>query len=374
MAITLVTQPTFPNFTYTNLVYAVSSSVNSQPQFQYVMDVTQGGVLLSRTKQYPNPNGVGIFDPSRILNDYLTYEESWTVNNETTPTSQVQDFQIRFGEEYGTSVSSSVILYDGNGNPGSPAVQGTTSTVTPGVVDPNNGISFNWQSQSMALTNMPYTDQELSYNDYHTMTFYNSGNLVTASVDYNPGPTIEYDISSSANGFSIVPISTKNIGAGANWTTVTVTAGSDTWVFNKAEECNYDRIRFAFINKYGQWDYYGFNLPIRKTTTVNRQQIEKPFVNYSSVSGTYDVNRRGKDYYNTQYNDSISVTTPYINQETAIWLSELLESPSVFLQEGSSFIPIIITNGSYTHYTNLRGQKTFQYDIQYQYSNNRVGR
>ena len=60
--------------------------------------------------------------------------------------------------------------------------------------------------------------------------------------------------------------------------------------------------------------------------------------------------------------------------ETAEWLSQMLESPSVFLQQGENFIPIVITNGNYTHFTNKRSQKTFQYDITFQYSNVRLGR
>lgn len=374
MAITITTEPTYPNAVYTNLIYAVSSSQSDSDQFQYVMDIVQGNERLVRVKQYPNPNAVGIFDPARILNDYIAYDESWKIDNVTEPTTAVQTFSIRFGEEYGSSPSSSVTLYDGNGNVGSPAKSGSSAVVFGGVIDPNNGTSFNWQSQSMALTDVPTQGVEISYDDYHTMPFYTDGTLTEVSVDYNPGPTLTYDIDSGSSGFTNVPISTLNIEAGANWTEIEVTAGSDTWTFVKAEECNYDRVRFAFINEYGMWDYYGFNLPIRKQTTVNRQMVTKPFVNYSSVAGDYDVNRRGKDYYNTQYNDSITVTTPYIDKTTAEWLSQLMESPSVFLQEGTKFIPIIITNANYTHYTNLRGQKTFQYDITFQYSNTRVGR
>ena len=374
MAINITTEPTYPNVTYTDLLYAVSSSLISNDQYQYVMDVVQAGEVLVRIKQYPNPAGTGIFNPARILNDYIEYNQSWKTNNEFYPTTTVQTFSIRFGEEYGTSPSSSVTLYNGVGVPGPPIVSGSDALVFPGTVDPNNGISFNWQSQSMALTDTPYEGQELSYDDYHTMAFYNDGGYTNMSVEYSPGPTLSYSLTSGSNGFTTVPISTLNIGAGAAWDSVIVTAGSETWTFNKAEECNYDRIRFAFVNEYGFWDYYGFNLPQRKITTVNRQQINRPFVNYSTLTAAYQATRRGKDYYNIQYNDSITVTTPFVDQTTAEWLAQMLESPSVFVQDGDNFLPIIITNGNYTHNTNKRSQKTFQYDISFQYSNTRLGR
>jgi len=370
MAISIVNQPTYPNAVYTPLLYTVSSTLSGSPQFQYVMDIKQGGNLLTRIKQYPNPAAAGVFNPSRVLSDYLTYDEVWKTNNETTPVGSVQSFDIYFGEEYGTSVSSSVILYDGQGSIGNPAVTGTQAEVFPGTVDPNNGTSYNWQAQEV-LSNIPLTDNYLAYDDYQTMTFYNYGGLTSVNVDYDPGPSLNYTL---ASGFNTVPVSTLNIGAAPVWQTVEVTANGTTYTFTKAEDCNYERIRFAFINKYGFYDYYGVNLPVRKTTNITRQTITKPMVNYSSANSVYDPQRRGQLNYNNQYTDDYTVTSDWINQDTAEWLGEIFESPSVFLQEGSEFIPIVITNASYLHNTNKRGQKTFQYEISYQYANSRPGR
>lgn len=370
MAISLSQQPSYPNATYTHLLYSISSTQSGQPQFQYVMDVKQGGTRLARLKQYPNPNAVGIFDPSRILNDYIRYDQNWKTSTLHTPVESVQSFDILFGEEYGTSVSSSVTLYDGNGNPGDPGVQGTGVQVFGAVVDPNNGSSFNWQAQDV-LSNRPLTGLSITYDEYETLSIYNDGSLTSVSVDYNPGSTSTYTLNS---GFNTIPIGSKNIGSPAQWTEILVDVDGVEYVYTKAEDCNYDRIRFAYINKFGFWDYYGFNLPISKTTNMTRQSLTKPMVNYSSVTANYNGQRRGQDYYNIQYNDSITVTTPFLDQSEASWLGEMLESPEVFVQEGDNFIPIVITNGAYTHNTNKRSQKTFQYDITFEYANNRIGR
>jgi hypothetical protein len=370
MAISIVNQPSYPNAVYTPLLYTVASTQSGNPQFQFVMDVKQYGNLLVRIKQYPNPNAAAVFDPSRILSDYLSYDEHWKIGNETSPAGSVQNFNVYFGEEYGTSVSSSVILYDGNGNIGSPAVGGTNVQVFPGTVDPNNGTSFNWQPQEV-LTNLPSSDNYLSYDDYQTMTFYNDGGLSSVTVDYDPGPTISYTM---ASGFNTIPVSTLNIGAAAVWQTVDVTANGNSYQFLKSDDCNYDRVRFAFINKYGFYDYYGVNLPVRKSTNITRQTITKPMVNYSSANSVYDAQRRGQLQYNNQYTDNYTITTDWLDQEHAEWFSEIFESPSVFVQQGTEFIPIVITNGSYVHNTNRRGQKTFQYDVTYQYANARPGR
>ena len=370
MAISVVQQPTYPNVTNTHLLYTVTSNLSGNPQYQYVMDVKQSGSLLTRVKQYPNPNAAGIFDPARILNDYIEFDENWKTSTLLTPVTSVQQFDILFGEEYGTSLSSSVVLYDGNGNPGDPAVTTIQADVFGGVVDPNNGVSFNWQAQPI-LSNTPLTGQKIAYNDYHTLAFYNNGTVTSVSVDYDPGPTVTYSLQS---GFNTVPVGSKNIAGASTWDTITVTAGSTDIIYTLDEECNYDRVRFAFINKYGFWDYYGINLPVRHETSLMRKSLTRPNVNYDGTIGTYNVQRRGKDYYNTQYEDNYTITTEFVDQETASWLSELIESPSVFVQEGTNFVPIVVTNGSYINNTNKRSQKTFQFEINYQYANARPGR
>lgn len=369
MAITINNQPSYPNVTYTHLLYTITSTNSGQPQYQYVMDVKQGGTLLTRVRQYPNPNAAGVFDPSRILNDYIEYDQNWKTNVNAGPVESVQEFDILFGEEYGTSVSSSVTLYDGNGSPGNPGVQGTVAEVFGGVVDPNNGISFNWQAQDV-LTNMPNNEIYITEDEYQTLTIYNDGSLTTANVNFTPGGSSNYTLTT---GFNTIPVGGKNTGI-TGWDSIVVSVDTQTYTFLKADNCNYDRIRFAFINKYGFWDYFGWNLPIRKTTTMSRQGLTRPMVNYSSALSTYNVARRGQDYYNIQYNDSITVTTDWLDQTYAEWISELIESPSVFVQEGDNFIPVVITNGSYIHNTNKRSQKNFQYEITFEYANNRIGR
>ena len=370
MAVSIVSQPSYPNATYTNLLYTISSNQSGQAQYQYVMDVKQGPNLLSRVKQYPNPNSVAVFNPARILNDYIDYDENWKITNTSSPVSSVQDFTISFGEEYGTSVSSSVELYDGNGNIGAPAVTGTTAEVFAGVVDPNNGISFNWQPQAI-LSNRPTSNLTIDYDEYETLSLYNDGGLTSVTVNYTPGGSSVYNLTT---GFNSIPIAGKNINIPPQWNGITVSVDGFIYNYTASEDCNYQRVRFAFINKLGFWDYYGFNLPIRKTTTMNRQSLTRPMVNYSAAVSSYNVTRRGQDYYNIQYTDSQTVTTPFLSQEEAEWLGELIESPSVYLQEGDNFIPIVMTNGNYVHNTNKRGQKTFQYELTYQYANNRIGR
>lgn len=374
MAITIDQQPTYPNATYTHLMYAVSSPSSSNDQYKYVVDVRQGANTLTRIKQYPNPANAGIFDLSRIMNDYIVYDKHWTISNLTPANTSVQSFVVAFGEEWASSPSSSVVLYDGQGNPGQPNVTGTTPQVIAAVVDPNNASSYNWSAQAK-LSNRP-SNVPMAASDYSTISVYDDGTLPNVTVTYkdNTGSTIGTESYNTSTNFSTIPIGSVNVSNYSNWYTIEVNIDGEITIYTLDDNCFYDRVNFAFINNYGFWDYYGVTLPKTKQTELQRSEITKSFVDYSSATSTYDITRRGKKYYNIKYNDRYTIVTNWLSQEEADWLSELLESPEVFVQQGSTFVPIVLTNSQYVHNTNKRSQKVFQYTIEYQYANNRVSR
>lgn len=394
-------QPYQLNGSYTNLLYVANSVSSSQPQFQYVLDIYESGSneLLSRIKQYPNPSDVAVFDTSRIMNDYLEYPTSFTLNVQTqTTNTQVKTFTVKLGEEYGTSPSSSVTLYPGQAS--------TEITVSSAVVDPNQddiipagltGYDWPYAKSLKLMTDRPSGIPIVgSYDNLYQSIYLGepglpaTGSLLFTRVDENGNetPLIISNLTANSN---LERFTTFNItGNGTDYPygiRLTVQETGETILYPyDTNACNYDRVNFSFINNYGFWDSYGFNLPTRKTTTINRREITKPFVNYSSPTSPYDYTRRGKDLFNTYLTDNITITTPWLTKEEADWLTQLMESPEVYIQNtpkginsqnetyNAVMVPIVITNSNYTHNTNTRSQKKFQYEIQYQYANQRRGR
>ena len=199
MAITIRQSPTTPNMANNNLVYAVTSNSSSAPQYQFVVDLTLSGsnTLLQRIKQQPNPNNAGIFDMGSIITNYLDSDNSWKAAPFVTASTAAKRFQVKFGEQYGTSASSSVILYTGVGAvTGSPAVTASAYLYTiNGLVDPNDKVDWNWPSGSYftasavsttttfskqnALTNAPLT-QSIQDGEYATISLIN-GNFTNST-------------------------------------------------------------------------------------------------------------------------------------------------------------------------------------------------
>ena len=221
MAITIRQSPTTPNMANNNLVYAVTSNSSSAAQYQFVVDLTYSGsnTVLQRIKQQPNPNNAGVFDMGNIITNYLDSDNSWKTAEWSVNTGSAYRFIVKFGEQYGTSPSSSVILYTGVAAiSGSPAVTASEYTyILNGLVDPNDKVNWNWNSSSYyspqtvntsstftyqnALTNAP-TTQSIQIGEYSTLSFINGnfdGSTTVAQDVYTVAFTF-YDATGSVLG------------------------------------------------------------------------------------------------------------------------------------------------------------------------------
>ena len=433
MAVTVLNSPTTPNVTKTKLVYTISGSNINQPQYQYVTDIYESGstTLLTRLYTYPNLQGSGIVDIARVLDDNLDYDNFWQVTGSLDPVQAVKTFDIRFGEAYGSSISSSVTIYTGSTS--------NYIEVFPGIVDANAG-TFNFDTGSFYLSSGGNNYLTYSPNfapvsassaakeatailansdDYMSVTslqdldpggapyiriygyridngIIDNSSVTTVNLLYtNPtgkfntlgiGPQNLYDFSSFWRsqvalydlncyqstfdpGAFVVYIKDKWDGVPTK-----LNQGEFSVITTPTKPCNDEYTRFAFINKLGFWDYYNVYNPTRRVTDVDRKIYDQNYVDYSSIQSIYSSSKRGETQYNTGYTDVYDITTDYIDKPTADWLTELFDSPNVYIQKDGNFIPIVITNISYDWNMSENRTKLFQYTIQYQYANKRYDR
>lgn len=438
MSLTLTQQPTTPNAAYTRLVYVASGSLGfpDLPQFQYLMDIYPSGSFDSgnpddnrivRIAQVPNPAGVAVFDPSPVLQGQLQNDNNWKVLGATGPTRSVKSFSLVFGYQYGTSLSSSVepiqILIAPN------------LEVFPGIVNENNGQSFNFNTSSFSeplnnpyLTNAPYAfnnpTQELpapyyhglmNSEDYFTATIFEDTYLSSAEVIVRTykiengqpvlgvGTTVTIPLTPPSGSFNTLGLGPKNLAEFSPTFSASLAAGDINFIYTSSDlggisyyindkwdgqpitgtivetgetfkQCSDEYTRFAFINRYGFWDYYNVYNPVKTNTDLERSNFNNSFVNYSTNPSPYNANRRGDTQTYLASTDKYSVDTNYLDKETANWLEELMESPSVYLQEGGNFVPIIITNTEYRTNNSTARNKLFKYTIEWEYANARRSR
>ena len=287
MAITIQQSPTTPNMANNTLVYAVTSNSSSAAQFQFVVDLTLSGsnTLLQRIKQQPNPNNAGVFDMGSIITNYLDSDNSWEAAPFITASTAAKRFQVKFGEQYGTSASSSVILYTGVAAvTGSPAVTASAYLYTiNGLVDPNDKVDWNWPSGSYftasavsttttfskqhALTNAPLT-QSIQDGEYATISLINGNftNSTSSAQDIFAVSVVVYNSASvEVDSFDLTNITSNGGGPRTNigtlWSAIATSQTAGTQLLtvgigpqNLSDDGNTLQTDWAYytVNAYGQ--------------------------------------------------------------------------------------------------------------------------
>jgi hypothetical protein len=282
MAYTITQKATTPNAAYTRLIYTVSGSTNTyRPQFKYVLDIFESGSTdrLHRVVQEVNPAGVSVFDPSRLFQGELKEDQSWKISSLTPFVSSSKVFTLKFGEQYGTSISSSVVTVDD--------VQQTNTEVFRGVVEPNNGIGYDWQSSSYAvLSNMPAT-MSMQVDDYGTISVYNNDVSYVSQSFYSSSVSGSFLVQSKSytitDNFSSIPISASTPYWNNAEVNVSSSLGLQSYKYEVSDETHREKTRFAFINKLGTWDFYNNYNPVRQSMQVKREQYTAPRVDYSTL-------------------------------------------------------------------------------------------
>ena len=375
MAITEIQEPSNPNAAYTRLLFTYSGSAyTDQPQFQYVCDVFVSGsdTRVKRMTQPINSAGTATFDVARILQGELSVDYNWKINTPTDlvggDNNSVKVFYIRGGEQFSTSVSSSVTVY--------PEQVSSALVGFQGVIEPNAGTyDFVSLPSPIVLSNMP-TTMSMQPDDFGTFTFWSNVSTTISQSFYSASVLVDEKnyIPTVQNLFTAVPISSSN----QNWNYVDISITGSylpevTYRYEASDETHREKTRFAFINKLGFWDYYNNYNPVRQAIEVEREQYTAPRVDYSSRLSTYDISRRGRTDYHNSTDDVFTVDTDLLDKTNANWLEELIESPEVYIQRNGEFIPIIITDTSYTSNTNQARQKQFKYTINFKPSNQPFG-
>ena len=208
MAITIRNNADTPNMANNRLVYTISSTKSSQPQFRMILDILDNnGDLLQRLKQQPNKSNAGVFDIGQIVTNYLgPTDRIWDTTADNTPALNAfcaDEFRIRFGEEYASTVTGIPAIYTGETPEaaGEPQVSASHyNYFINGHWNPNQS-GFDWVYQTKydeedtyglptfnhqnGLTQ--FTTNDVRLGDYHTVSILNGNLRGEANADIDNG-------------------------------------------------------------------------------------------------------------------------------------------------------------------------------------------
>ena len=287
MPITINQFPTTPNMANNTLLFTVSSNSSSASQFQYICALSLSGsaTTLQTIKQQPNPFSYGVFDVGQIISNYVDSDNNWKAGVFSTASEAGKRFQVKFGEEYATSISGTAIQYTGVGaNVGAPAVTASAYTyILNGLVEPNDKINWNWPSGSYftasavsttttfakqhALTNAPLT-QSIQDGEYATISLINGNftNSTSSAQDIFAVSVVVYNSASvEVDSFDLTNITSNGGGPRTNigtlWSAIATSQTAGTQLLtvgigpqNLSDDGNTLQTDWAYytVNAYGQ--------------------------------------------------------------------------------------------------------------------------
>ena len=173
---TIAQQPNQINGAYVPNVWVLDGLQATEDR--YVLEVQIGGSTVATIKQPANPEGVGIFDVSKVLQSYL---EPYFVELTTKATNTLnahQTYQIRYGTETGNTVTidgTSAQKFVLNSYDNWRTLNQDLSAFTPAPTDvlceTNSNINAVYARPFEFLTNWPESTYKVRSNEYKTLSF-----------------------------------------------------------------------------------------------------------------------------------------------------------------------------------------------------------
>jgi hypothetical protein len=400
MSVTVERQPDNFQPVFNQNRWIVESNNTAQPNFEYICDVyvNAGSTYIARLKRFPDSDGYGDFDLSRVLSDYVSVTLADSSDNGfNLHRNHYVNYVLKFGEIYnGTTY--------------------TNLTVTSTQVALMMALSFNqfydydyteYQMEGVYygnfLTNSPRTlkARRNGYAELHFLnienaqvyelkinTYLPSGSLIGSYTIANPYETVNVNNKWVSVGVGIYNLNNSTLSSGVQLV-VDDDAGSydvalytqdgdrtsEIITFEIDDTCNrYEGKHIKFLNRLGGFDTFFFSSNENVFIDVNnREQYTKlaGTVSGSPVTWGYNLSDRGQRVIAVDSQERTILKSGALTDAEYVWLRELITSPEVYAVETYNGViydrPIIITTSSYEE-VYKRNKKMSQLTLEYKYA------
>ena len=136
----------------------------------------------------------------------------------------------------------------------------------------------------------------------------------------------------------------------------------------------FEPIRLCWLNQWGCWDYFTFNMKSIKSIKTNGSTYNQLEGTWNEASYKLDSYKGGKKSFRVNANEMVRINTDFINEDKSVMFQELINSPEIYILEGfqndttnSSFnkyvTPVRLTTSSFTTKT-VANDKLIQYTLE----------
>ena len=346
MALSFTQQPATCSLAQSPIVFGVSESSGllTSSSFQYLGELTiwsgttgdSGNGQVYTLAKYPNASGVGLFDFGKIINSTLS------ASREDNP-SNVKYFKTEFYTRYksgNTFVTSAIQLtsedcfgLDGYGLYGENVTQSISEKspyfpiLTDGV-DNQYYYDSNSGTGGVLIVDLVETSNVDSIK-YVSGSITESFAVTTESYPNTTGSIVQIPLFPSEDGFPI----TQSVDQYTIQAYSGVTPISSPLLFTKKCESKYPNIRLKWKNRYGQFDYFNFDMVSRKSMDVQSKTYQPQAGGWNNSVLSYTDSDSTKQNFATDAFESITINTDWIDESYNDWFKQLLVSDEIYIVE-----------------------------------------
>lgn len=377
MSLSLTQTPALVSFAQSPIIFSVAEStpVYTSSSFQYVGELYywtgsqfQSSSLADYTiTKFPNTSNVGIFDLNRIINSTLT---DYAFVNTSNVVFYAIDFYFQYqsGSTYVTGShlkSSTFKAIDGYGIFQETIGQSiynssvhwplmTDGPATQSVFSTNKGLSGVFVGQSGA--------DEAPNNLFYSCSFQTASIGLSGSAS-SSGQIQQYPIAPDQPGFPLSgSFSSYSIQARSFGTPLTTGIR-----FELECEQKYPNVRIKWKNRYGQFDWYNFNMVSRQSFNTERRTYQPQLGTWEGSTLSYQNYDTANQAYIVDSKQGLSVNTNWLSESYNEILKQLLVSDEIYWidEDTDKVTPITIITQNIQFKTGVV-DKLIQYQFDFQ--------
>lgn len=383
MAVSITQQPAYATPSDNPIIFAFKQTISGKFNMSFVIEVIVEGSV-GTYEVYPEDEDAtysyGKIDVSNIVTPYIPTQNLKPLNSATIFDPDGYRFiSVNVYEKYSTTINGAVSV---NPTPASSSQIGvfkgklsrteflnwdytdyqkgltkqlltdrsymlyySTINLYEQTIKKEDSLTYTWIDNTTIDTPVNYKVRYTYYNEAtiikqtdENFTTGNQGLLGSIYFNLDQHVSLGYLTSGEAASCTSVIIGLLN-SSNVNIASITTVKFDNT--------CFYNGATLRFMNKYGAYDNYLFTYNKRYSASVKSFEFERSQGSWSN--GVYSLSKAntGRLSYLKQTTKKLQLISDWLDETTQNWLTQLYDSPAVYINEGTEDESVIVTNSSY---------------------------
>lgn len=337
-----------PAYNDVNFVVSESSSaIYGKDNFKWICEVVVDSATIAKLKTpiYYGSTNKGVFNIGRIIENYVNWDFNYNDSTASGCVTSFKPYQVKVGYEYSNSPTGSVTEYLNQTN--------ATGEVFNAALNPIDFVSYN-ESDYIGTSRKFLTTARTQYiHRTQKAWLYAIKNTATnLRILYSDSTTSTITLPNSDIVRIPVNLTTPS---GATYFDCWLRNGSGTQVsetyrFYIKDECSkYETYDVFWLNRLGGFDSFRFNKVSKTSHEITRKQYrQNPYqLDNTAVSWSYGTDAFSNTQFYTESKKKLTLFSDWITDSQSIWLRDLVESPVVFIHDGTNLLAVNVTNSTY---------------------------